>query len=96
MLMSSSSFPIYIHTPRVLPPTVADAKKQTPFPTPCSYRTALTHYVNITGVPSKNVLKEIAEFAANPTQKEFLLEIASHAGKVSIPALVSTCSLAFT
>lgn len=39
------------------PPVVACAteyaKKQTPFPCPCSFRTALTHYVDITSITSE-------------------------------------------
>jgi len=68
--------------PHTLVP-VADAKKQTPFPTPCTYRTALTHYVNITGIVSKGVLKDIAEFASSAAHKSFLLSLVSKDGKVS-------------
>ncbi|XP_011170563.2 NADPH--cytochrome P450 reductase-like [Solenopsis invicta] len=48
-----------------------------PFPCPCSYRTALTHYLDITSNPRTYVLKELAEYAADPTEKEKLKLMAS-------------------
>ena len=32
--------------------------KRTPFPCPCTYRTALLHYVDITATPRTHILKE--------------------------------------
>ena len=60
------------------------ASKKHPFPCPTSYRTALSHYVDITSCPRTNVLRELAEHASNPEHKNFLLEItsASEEGKV--------------
>jgi len=51
-----------------------DSSKKHPFPCPCSYRTALTYYVDITSLPRTHILKELAEFA-NPEEKEFLLSM---------------------
>jgi NADPH-ferrihemoprotein reductase len=42
--------------------TDADAKKQSPFPCPCSIRTALTHYVDITSTLKQQQLRELAEY----------------------------------
>ena len=54
-----------------------DASKRHPFPCPTSYRTALTHYVSITHTPGTNVLKELAEYAQDDKDKNFLLNISS-------------------
>ncbi|XP_038055432.1 NADPH--cytochrome P450 reductase-like isoform X2 [Patiria miniata] len=54
-----------------------EASKKHPFPCPCSYRTAFTHYLDITSVPRTNVLKDIAEYASDPKDKEFLLLLSS-------------------
>lgn len=43
-----------------------DSTKKVPFPCPCSYKTALMHYVDIQSVPRTHVLKEIAEYASDP------------------------------
>lgn len=45
------------------------AKKKSPFPTPCSFRTALTHYVDITSPASLNILGEMVQYTENPTEK---------------------------
>lgn len=55
------------------------AKKRSPFPCPCSFGTALRHYVDLNGKPSHFVLREILGFTTDPAQKEFLQRvIASH------------------
>lgn len=54
-----------------------DSSKKNPFPCPCSYRTALTHYVDITTTPRTNVIKEMAEYCTDPEQKAFLLSMTS-------------------
>ncbi|CAG5125401.1 unnamed protein product, partial [Candidula unifasciata] len=51
---------------------IYDASKKHPFPCPCTYRTALTHYVDITQPPRTHVLGELAEYTDNPQDKEFL------------------------
>ncbi|GFO34081.1 NADPH--cytochrome p450 reductase [Plakobranchus ocellatus] len=49
-----------------------DASKKHPFPCPCSYRTALTHYVDITNPPRTHVLGELSEYTDKAEDKEFL------------------------
>ena len=62
-----------------------EASKKQPFPCPCTYRTALSHYLDITSVPRTHILRELAEYAAEDKDKEFLLQITSPTpeGKVS-------------
>lgn len=54
-----------------------EASKKHPFPCPCTYRTALSHYLDITSVPRTHVLRELAEYAGEEKDKEFLLQITS-------------------
>ena len=63
---------------------VEDAQKKTPFPCPCSYRTALTYYLDITSVLNTQVLKEIAQYATNEDEKAILTLMGSYSeeGKV--------------
>ncbi|RUS72053.1 hypothetical protein EGW08_020182 [Elysia chlorotica] len=49
-----------------------DASKKHPFPCPCSYRTALTHYVDITNPLRTHVLGELSEYTDKAEDKEFL------------------------
>lgn len=49
-----------------------DSSKKTPFPCPCSYRTALTYYVDITHPPRTHVLKELIEYTTNEEHKALL------------------------
>ncbi|XP_059147602.1 NADPH--cytochrome P450 reductase-like [Physella acuta] len=49
-----------------------DASKKHPFPCPCSYRTALMHYIDITNPPRTHVLGELAEYTDDQKDKEFL------------------------
>lgn len=57
--------------------TDEESSKKHPFPCPCSYRTALTHYLDITSNPRTHVLKELSEYATNPKEKEMLKLMAS-------------------
>lgn len=52
--------------------TDEESSKKHPFPCPCSYRTALTHYLDITMNPRTHVLKELSEYATDPEEKEKL------------------------
>jgi NADPH-ferrihemoprotein reductase len=54
-----------------------DSSKKHPFPCPCSYRTALSHYVDIVTPPRTHVLKELADYCSNPEEKEFLRSMTS-------------------
>lgn len=49
-----------------------DSHRKHPFPCPCSYRTALLHYLDITCLPYTHVLKEISDYASDPKEKEML------------------------
>ena len=46
-----------------------DATKKSPFPVPTTYRSALSHYVDITALPRTHVLKEISEYTSDETEK---------------------------
>ncbi|CAH1153917.1 unnamed protein product [Phaedon cochleariae] len=52
--------------------TDEESSKKHPFPCPCSYRTALTHYLDITQNPRTHVLKELAEYCTDEAHKEKL------------------------
>jgi NADPH-ferrihemoprotein reductase len=54
-----------------------DSSKKHPFPCPCTYRTALLHYVDITCTPRTNVVKEMAEYCTDEEDKRFLLSMTS-------------------
>ncbi|CAB0037625.1 unnamed protein product [Trichogramma brassicae] len=57
--------------------TDEESTKKNPFPCPCTYRTALTHYLDITNNPRTHVLKELAEYCSDPADKEKLLKMSS-------------------
>lgn len=57
--------------------TDEESSKKHPFPCPCTYRTALTHYLDITSNPRTHILKELAEYASDPADKEKLKLMAS-------------------
>uniref|UniRef100_A0A672HRS4 NADPH--cytochrome P450 reductase n=1 Tax=Salarias fasciatus TaxID=181472 RepID=A0A672HRS4_SALFA len=54
-----------------------ESNKKHPFPCPTSYRTALTHYLDITHPPRTNVLYELAQYASDPKHQETLRKMAS-------------------
>lgn len=56
---------------RIFTMTATDsfAKKKHPFPCPCSFRTALTHYIDITSVASLNLVSELAQYAEDDAEK---------------------------
>ena len=62
-----------------------EASKKYPFPCPCTYRTALSHYLDITSVPRTHVLRELAEYAGEEKDKEFLLQITSPTPEGKVP-----------
>lgn len=57
--------------------TDEESSKKHPFPCPCSYRTALTYYLDITSNPRTHILKELSEYASDPQEKEKLKLMAS-------------------
>lgn len=62
-----------------------ESNKKHPFPCPTTYRTALTHYLDITHPPRTNVLYELAQYASDPKDQENMRKMASSSpeGKVS-------------
>ncbi|XP_005988654.1 NADPH--cytochrome P450 reductase isoform X2 [Latimeria chalumnae] len=54
-----------------------ESNKKHPFPCPTTYRIALTHYLDITNPPRTNVLYELAQYATNAQDQEFLRKMAS-------------------
>ncbi|XP_036392883.1 NADPH--cytochrome P450 reductase-like isoform X1 [Megalops cyprinoides] len=54
-----------------------ESNKKHPFPCPTSYRTALTHYLDITNPPRTNVLYELAQYASDPKEQETMRKMAS-------------------
>ncbi len=65
-----------------------ESNKKHPFPCPTTYRTALTHYLDITNPPRTNVLYELAQYATEPKDQESMKKMASSSpeGKVRSPA----------
>ncbi|XP_055525974.1 NADPH--cytochrome P450 reductase isoform X1 [Wyeomyia smithii] len=59
--------------------TDTDSSKKHPFPCPTTYRTALTHYLEITALPRTHILKELAEYCSDEKDKEFLRSMCSTA-----------------
>uniref|UniRef100_A0AC34Q6H4 NADPH--cytochrome P450 reductase n=1 Tax=Panagrolaimus sp. JU765 TaxID=591449 RepID=A0AC34Q6H4_9BILA len=49
-----------------------ESSKRHPFPCPCSYRTALTHYVDICAPVKSHVLKALVEYTTDEEQKRRL------------------------
>jgi len=61
--------------------TDEDANKKTPFPCPCSFRTALSYYIDITSLPKTNILRELANHASDDKEKKALTHMATKEGK---------------
>jgi len=61
-----------------------DAQKKNPFPCPCSYRTALTYYLDLTSLLNTQILKDIAQYATDENEKGLLTLMGSYSeeGKV--------------
>lgn len=57
--------------------TDEDSSKKHPFPCPCSYRTALTYYIDITSNPRTHILKELSEYCSDPDEQAKLKSMAS-------------------
>ncbi|XP_062511782.1 NADPH--cytochrome P450 reductase-like [Corticium candelabrum] len=54
---------------------VSSVLMKNPFPCPCSFRTALLHYVDITSPSRTHVLKEIARYASVKNEIDTLLQM---------------------
>lgn len=57
--------------------TDLESSKKHPFPCPTTYRTALTHYLEITALPRTHILRELVEYCSDEKDKEFLRLISS-------------------
>ena len=68
------------------------AKKQTPFPCACSYRVALTHYVDISSLPGHNILQEFVQYAGDDAEKQRLEHMVSKDGWPTPPWKVARCA----
>ncbi|CAG5100440.1 Oidioi.mRNA.OKI2018_I69.XSR.g16998.t2.cds [Oikopleura dioica] len=51
-----------------------DSSKKYPFPCPTTYRTALTHYVDIHGQPRANLLAELVQYTPPQSESRLMLE----------------------
>uniref|UniRef100_A0A671S2F9 NADPH--cytochrome P450 reductase n=1 Tax=Sinocyclocheilus anshuiensis TaxID=1608454 RepID=A0A671S2F9_9TELE len=54
-----------------------ESNKKHPFPCPSTYRTALTHYLDINNTPRKNVLYELSQYTSDPQEQENMRKMAS-------------------
>ncbi|KAK3083908.1 hypothetical protein FSP39_005129 [Pinctada imbricata] len=54
-----------------------EASKKHPFPCPTTYRIALSHYLDVTSNPRTHILRELAEYAGDEKDKEFLMKLSS-------------------
>ncbi|XP_056593351.1 NADPH--cytochrome P450 reductase isoform X1 [Triplophysa dalaica] len=54
-----------------------ESNKKHPFPCPTTYRTALTHYLDINNLPRTNVLYELAQYASDQKEQENMRKMAS-------------------
>nr|AVL92922.1 cytochrome P450 reductase [Ostrinia furnacalis] len=58
--------------------TDQESSKKNPFPCPTSYRTALSHYLEITALPRTHILRELAEYCTDEEDKKKLLLMATN------------------
>lgn len=63
--------------------TDQESSKKHPFPCPTSYRTALSHYVEITALPRTHILREMVEYCSDEEVK-YLIFIYLKVYKMSI------------
>ena len=63
---------------------VDDASKKHPFPCPTTFRTALSFYLDISSLPTTQLLKELSQYATDEDEKKLLqlMGTASEEGKV--------------
>nr|CAD7261659.1 unnamed protein product [Timema shepardi] len=52
--------------------TDEESSKKHPFPCPCSYRTALTYYIDIACNPRTHIIKELIDYTKDPKDQEHL------------------------
>ena len=56
-------------------------KHTLPFPTPCTVRTALERYCDLSGLPRRSDLKQLAHYARDDIDRKALLRMAAKEGK---------------
>lgn len=66
-------------------------KHMLPFPTPCSVRTALERYCDLTGLPRRSDLKQLAHYARDDMDRKALLRMASKEGKAEYKDKIAEC-----
>ena len=54
-----------------------DDSKRSPFPCPTTYRVAFSHYLDITSHPTTHLCRELAEYAGEEGEKDFLMLLSS-------------------
>lgn len=69
----------------VSPPELAS--KKNPFPCPTTYRSALLHYVDIASPLRTHVLREMAEYAQDSQDKDFLMNLTAPTEEGKVPAI---------
>ncbi|XP_053624999.1 NADPH--cytochrome P450 reductase [Plodia interpunctella] len=55
-----------------------ESSKKHPFPCPTTYRTALTHYLEITALPRTHIMRELAEYCTDEEDKKKLMLMATN------------------
>lgn len=53
--------------------TDQESSKKHPFPCPTTYRTALSHYIEITALPRTHILRELAEYCTDEEVNNFVI-----------------------
>lgn len=70
-----------------------ESNKKHPFPCPTTYRTALTHYLDITQPPRTNVLYELAQYASDSKDQENLRKMASSSPEGKVCGRLGWCDV---
>lgn len=61
--------------------TDTDSSKKNPFPCPTTYRTALSHYIEITALPRTHILRELAEYCSAEEDKNKLMLMSTNSSE---------------
>jgi NADPH-ferrihemoprotein reductase len=66
-------------------------KHTLPFPTPCTVRTALERYCDLSGLPRRSDLKQLAHYARDEMDRKALLRMAAKEGKAEYKDKIVEC-----
>jgi NADPH-ferrihemoprotein reductase len=66
-------------------------KHTLPFPTPCTVRTALERYCDLSGLPRRSDLKQLAHYARDDIDRKALLRMAAKEGKAEYKDKIVEC-----